>query len=78
MTSDLVDDSFSMMDPEIDELADDETDKVLMEVAGIKLSGMSCITSFKIDMVDAAKGKREQKDMESAYRVTSALPDIPM
>lgn len=37
MTSDMIDDVFD--DPEVDNLADEETDQVLMEVAGIKMQG---------------------------------------
>ncbi len=31
--------AFSMMDQDLDDAADEETDKVLMEVAGVKLAG---------------------------------------
>ena len=37
MTSEMMDDMFD--DPEVDALADEETDQVLMEVAGIKMQG---------------------------------------
>ena len=39
MTSDLVDDAFSTMDGDIQDLADEETDKILFEVAQVRLAG---------------------------------------
>ena len=37
MTSEMMDDVLD--DPEVDALADEETDQVLMEVAGMKMQG---------------------------------------
>ena len=54
MTSEMMDDMFD--DPEVDALADEETDQVLMEVAGIKMQGR-----LRID-IDIIKG------LESAFK----------
>ena len=78
MVSDMIDDGFSMMDPDLDEMADEETDKVLMEVAGMKMGGNDCLYGMIVDLVNAASAKQEQKQMEAAHNITSALPDIPV
>lgn len=78
MVSEMIDDGFSMMDPDLDEMADEETDKVLMEVAGMKMGGNDYLCCMIVDLVNAASAKQEQKQMEAANNVTSALPDIPV
>ena len=40
MTSDQVDEAFSAMDGDIEDLVDEEIDKVLFEVAGVRVAGM--------------------------------------
>lgn len=39
MTMDSINDTFDAMDPEVNTMADEETDKILMEIAGVRLSG---------------------------------------
>lgn len=77
MTSEMMDDVLD--DPEVDALADDETDQILMEVAGMRMQGMTrSVIDLCIDLVDASTSAKERVKQEEAHRVTDALPSVPM
>ena len=68
LSNDLVNEAFSMMDQDLDDAADEETDKVLMEVAGVKLA----------DLKDAGTRQVEARQQQEAQQTMSALPSVPM
>lgn len=73
MTMDTISDTFDALDPEVDSMADEETDKVLMEIAGMRFAGKMFEIELILDLVDAAKDKKE---VEKVSQV-NALPSVP-
>ena len=70
---DTISDTFDALDPEVDSMADEETDKVLMEIAGMRFAGKMFEIELILDLVDAAKDKKE---VEKVSQV-NALPSVP-
>ena len=73
MTMETISDTFDALDPEVDSMADEETDKVLMEIAGMRFAGKMFEIELILDLVDAAKDKKE---VEKVSQV-NALPSVP-
>ena len=58
------------------ELVDEEMDKVLMEVAGVKMSGMNWYVVWWID-IGLAGAHALPSQQADAARMSAALPDVP-
>ncbi|KAK8822804.1 vacuolar protein sorting 24a [Blastocystis sp. ATCC 50177/Nand II] len=68
LVSEMTDDALNNLTPEDEEAADETVDKVLYEVAGMRLA----------DIKDAGTKELEKKQMDAAATSMSALPTIPM
>ena len=74
----MTDDALNNLTPEDEEAADETVDKVLYEVAGMRLAGLIRAEWWSVDIKDAGTKELEKKQMNAAATSMSALPTIPV
>ena len=70
----MINDTLDGLDPEIDTLADEQTDEILQQVAGMRLAGTICYSEWNVDLVSAASDRKEVVSTSTATQ----LPSIPV